>query len=334
MASVGNRWRYAVLVQANANRVYGRAAPDITVAELAMTDSLVLGGVVQDLRREELGGVDYVTFVTAQPLDDRAASLLSDLSSIHALFRREGDLLAPVTLQRRDRHPDDLVTTQRYVGKTNETFTKLLVNLAFAAAGGEPDGRRFRLLDPLCGRGTTINQAITYGFDVAGIDLDKKDLAAWSTFFLTWMENKRMKHRSAPRGTRTTIEIGDRRAVEQVVETVAAETASVVEHFGRNAFDAIVSDLPYGVQHGARSGGGLARRPATLVEEAMPAWAATLRRGGAMALAFNVRTLPRSRLIESVTAAGLSVLEPVGAATFEHQVDRAITRDVVVARKG
>ena len=41
------------------------------------------------------------------------------------------------------------------------------------------------MLDPLCGRGTTLNQALTYGYDAAGIDLDGKDFEAYSAFLQT-----------------------------------------------------------------------------------------------------------------------------------------------------
>jgi tRNA G10 N-methylase Trm11 len=47
------------------------------------------------------------------------------------------------------------------------------VNLTLCATdvAGELLERHFRLLDPLCGRGTTLNQALLYGFDAAGIEI-------------------------------------------------------------------------------------------------------------------------------------------------------------------
>ena len=46
-----------------------------------------------------------------------------------ALFERDGDALRPVELPRRDRFDDDLLTILKYPGKTNELFTKLLLNV-------------------------------------------------------------------------------------------------------------------------------------------------------------------------------------------------------------
>ena len=81
-----------------------------------------------------------------------------------------------------DRFDDDLVTIQKYPGKTNEQFTKLLLNVTLlaSASAGEMLDRRLRVLDPLCGRGTTLNQALTYGYDAAGLDLDGKDFEAYA----------------------------------------------------------------------------------------------------------------------------------------------------------
>src|SRR5690606_12659157 len=76
-----------------------------------------------------------------------------------APLRRPREL--PTTL----RHPGDLETILRYPGKTNEQFTALLVNLAAALStrrAGLFDGS-LNLLDPLCGRGTTLNRALRLG---------------------------------------------------------------------------------------------------------------------------------------------------------------------------
>jgi len=95
------------------------------------------------------------------------------------------------------------------------------------------------------------------------------------------------------------------------------------------SFDAIVGDLPYGVQH--RAAGGQQRSPGELVEASIAGWTAVSRRGSSLALSFNTRTLPRTELEAIVTEAGWSVR--AASASFEHVVDRTITRDIVVATR-
>ena len=78
--------RYAVLLKANANRVYGSAAFDLARAELAALDRGPLDGVVAAAERGTVAGVDYLLLDTPAPLEARSVDLLSNLSSLHALF--------------------------------------------------------------------------------------------------------------------------------------------------------------------------------------------------------------------------------------------------------
>jgi tRNA G10 N-methylase Trm11 len=267
-------------------------------------------------RVERFGGVDYVVF-------DAAA--VPSLSAGHAAFEIVGDLLRPVEVPSRQVLDDDLLTIQRYAGKTNELFTALLVNVTMAAV----EGPAARLLDPLCGRGTTLNQAAVLGLDAAGVEHDKKDVEAYRSFLLTWLKDKRIKHRSTVVGRHFTVTYGsDKRTVEVVTD----DTTGAAAHFKDRSFDVVVADLPYGVQHGARTDGtGLRRSPEDLLAAGLPVWRRLLRPTGAVGLAWNRKTLPRERLVELVEAAGLYVVERVDPDAFVHRVDRAITRDVVVA---
>src|ERR1700691_907988 len=193
--------RYALLILPSANRVYADAATTLTIAELEAFGGSVLGGRIAGAAAATIGGVPYVTF-TADRIDARDAALLANLSSVYALFQVEdggsdgGPLLRPVELRPLDRFDDDLLTIQKYQGKTNEQFTKLLLNVTLLASGFATEmlDRKFAVLDPLCGRGTTLNQALMYGYDAAGVDRDQQDYEAYSTFIQTWLKRKRVKH--------------------------------------------------------------------------------------------------------------------------------------------
>lgn len=322
---------FALLVRPAANRVFGGDAARLLAAEL----TAVTGAAAEVTT---IAGVEYVTF----DRPDVDLRWIAALSSTYALFERDADRLRPVELPKVDRYDDDLVTTQRYVGKTNEAFTKLLVNLALGAAGRTPgdDNGPLRILDPLCGRGTTLNQALTYGADALGIDLDAKDTQQYATFLTTWLQEKRIKHQVDPtarKGRRFRVEIGTKGAAHagerQLVDVVTGDTTDAPTAFGRNTVDAIVADLPYGVQHGARTTDKLDRRPDELLLTALPAWRAALRPGGAIALSWNTKVLPRDRLVALLGDAGYEVTGIGADGAFAHRVDRTITRDLVVARR-
>lgn len=336
---------YALLVAPSANRVYADAAGALTRGELAIFGERLLGGALRDLRVERMGSVEYLVFGAEEELSAQALAVLSNLSSTFALFALSGGALRPLELRRLDRFDSDLLTIQRYAGKTNEAFTKLLLNVTlasseFAAGLGE---RTFKVLDPLCGRGTTLNQALMYGFDAAGVELDRKDFEAYSVFIQRWVKDKRLVHRAhvghVKGHPRLALDVGlDRESFKQGkalhLQVVNASTLETTQVFPPRSFDLVVADAPYGVQHGSTGARGeLSRSPLELVTEAAPVWREALRPGGAIGIAWNVHVAPRGKVLEALSRAGLEVCDSPPYRAFEHRVDQAILRDVVVARK-
>ncbi len=340
--------RYALLIQPSANRVYSGAAAALTQAELAVFSQSVLDGRIGDVSEAAVGGVAYVTFA-ADGLGDRDAAYLANLSSAYALFEVEGGLLRPVELRPLDRFDDDLVTIPKYQGKTNEQFTKLLLNvtlLSSAFARSMLD-RSFTVLDPLCGRGTTLSQALMYGFDAAGIDLDRKDFEAYSAFILTWLKRKRVKHHAEQGALRlggkvaggvrislAAVKEDYKAGVTQHLDVVNADTTRALEFFRPETFDLVVTDAPYGVQHGSRTAArGLARSPLGLLADAAPVWARLLRRGGACGIAWNTLVAQRDAAAAILADAGLDPLDSGPYLGFRHRVDQSILRDILIAVK-
>ena len=341
--------RYAILILPSSNRVYADSSIALTAAELSLFSSAVLADRVGDIEPREIGGVPYVTFA-ADGLDERDVRFLANLSSVYALFEVAGDLLRPVTLHRLDRFDDDLVTIPKYAGKTNEQFTKLLLNVTLMAsshAGGMLD-RRFTVLDPLAGRGTTLNQAMMYGYDALGVDRDQKDFEAYSTFVQRWLKEKRVKHKAESGPVRRDRQVVGRRlritlaatreeykaADTQRVDMVNADTTRALEFWKAGSVDLVVADAPYGVQHGSRTADkGLVRSPLDLLRAAVPVWAGLLRPGGALGIAWNTFVAGRDEAAAVLAGAGLEVLESPPHRSLAHRVDQAIHRDVLVARK-
>jgi SAM-dependent methyltransferase len=339
--------RYAMLIAPSANRVYAHAAPQLTVAELAVLDATVGQGRLGPAEVTTIAGVPYVAFDGDLTPDDLAH--VANVSTALALFERVDDLLRPVALHRLDRFDDDLLTILKYQGKTNELFTRMLLNVTVqsSAAAGRALTDRLRILDPLCGRGTTLNQAVMYGWHAAGVDLDERDVEAYAAFLPTWLKRKRLKHSAGTSrlrrdgrtlGRRFQAELAPDKeswaAGDPITVTVDhADTTAVPDIFKAASFDAIVTDAPYGVQHGSRSGGGLHRSPLDLLAAAVPGWVRVLRPGGAVGIAVNNRTSPRADTLQVLADAGLEPLDSRPYRGFEHRVDQAIVRDIVVAGK-
>ncbi len=339
---------YAFLVRPALNTVYARASVQLLQAELKVLDAAVGVGfsrVAEAMR----GGVPYIGF-SADHLEDRTIRFLSNLSAIYALFEVQGDTLRPIELQPLDRFPDDLITIQKYRGKTNERFTKLLLNVTILSTTdpGAMLDRKLRVLDPLCGRGTSLNQALVYGYDVAGIEIDKAECEAYARFLATYLKRGRIKHtmrrstiRQAKRivGERVDVELGvtkERYTAGDVnrVVVINGETSLARQFFRPSTFDVVVADLPYGVRHGSRAGEGrLSRRPLDLLADALPVWVEVLRSGGAIGLAWNTRVAARDKVVRAIADYDLDVLTVDPYLAFRHVVDQAITRDIIVVRK-
>lgn len=331
---------YALLVAPSANRVYAQSAPELTRAELAAFSAGALGGALGPAERREFGGRPYLVFATEAPLTEAELAVLGNLSSGFALFEVVDDgLLRPVTTPPLATFDDDLITIPKYAGKTNEHFTQLLVNVtALASAWGADFGTRtFTVLDPVAGRGTTLNQALMYGWDALGIELDGKDLDAYEAFLKTWLRRKRIKHSAEVTPVRREgRRIGRRFDVQlpatgQRLSLFEADTTNARLLMKRQSTDLVVADLPYGVVHGSRTGGKLQRGPLELLTEALPAWVELIRPGGALGLSWNTHVAPREQALELLADAGLQPVEP--ELGFEHRVDQAINRDIVLARR-
>ncbi len=270
-----------------------------------------------DASVQTIAGVRYIAF-EAEALDLAA---VARLSIAYALFVREGgDVLRPVALPPVHRYDDDLLTIPRYTGKTNEHFTKLLLNLTVPAGATT-------VLDPMAGRGTTLHQAAIYGLNAIGVEIDETDCDAYRTFFTTWLKNKRLPHKARHDKQKFTVEFAaDRASLDggrgQTATMINGDSRRVDAYVKKHSVDAIVVDLPYNVRHRGAS-------PLALLDQSLAAWKQVLRVGGSVGVAFNTRVSPRKDVAAVFENAGFEVRDDP---RFEHRVDQSITRDLLLAR--
>ena len=339
---------YGILLYPGANRVYADAAAGLLRAELAVFGE-ALPTPPAEIGERRIGGVTYVTFRTEAALSEEDVALLSNLSSLYALFEFGGELLRPLEIRPLDTLDSDLLTIQKYPGKTNELFTKLLLNVTLLSRDrpGLTGPRRPHVVDPLCGRGTTLNQAMMYGLDATGLDVDKRDFEAYERFLKTWLRQKRIKH-TADTGPlrRHKHRLGQRLEVEygldkqrwkagdtRRVTFFNADTLTTDELLKAGSADVVVADAPYGVQHGSHQPDELTRSPRDLLAAAVPGWTRVLKAGGALGLSWNTHVVKRDEIAAILERAGLEVRTGGPFEGFAHRVDQAILRDLIVARK-
>jgi hypothetical protein len=329
---------HLVLLAPSSNRVYAGSADALVAAELRILLAADAGTTVEPV---EVAGVGYLRLEVDQ-LDARTADALGRLSATFAVFRREEGLLRPVPLERPDRFDDDLITIPKYPGKTNEQFTRLLVNVTLASSTRSSEAA-LSILDPMCGRGTTLSTALTLGHDAAGVESDLKAVEAYAAFLRTYLRRKRLKHTAdvAPvrregktLGRRLDVTVTPQGGGQARTLTVfTGDTRQSALLYGKRRFDAVVLDAPYGVVHASQNDGGRHRSAGTLLAEALPVWAGQLKHGGALGLAWNTYGLAREALTDLAVQAGLRPLDGAPYLAFGHRVDSSIHRDVFVAVK-
>lgn len=341
---------YLLLLAPSSNRVYAGDAPRIAAAEVEVLAAADPAARFVSASPVNIAGVPYLSVSTQGSSE---AALLGRVSGAYACFVRDGrgedDLLRPLAVERPGRYDDDLLTIPKYPGKTNEQLTRTLLNLTIASTAWAKDvgTRRFSILDPLAGRGTTLSCALLLGHDAVGVEVERREVDAYATFLRTWLRRKRLKHTIDLRPLRRQgVHLGEIMEVEvapdkaahrsggrQSLTLYACDTLRTAELVERRRFDAVVTDAPYGIAHGSRSAGSRDRSPAELLGAAIPVWASVLRTGGALGIAWNTHGLSRDDLAQICSSAGLEVCSTRPYLRFAHRVDAGIHRDLLIARK-
>jgi len=361
VATPGHQQTYLLLLENDLNRVYNQSLAAVAAAELQwVTDGLLpFENRLSDIKPTSFGRAAGLLFSTSAG-DTALTAIVSQLSCALALFATSSDdnpttsPLTPMPLHQSLVYGTALVSTQRYRGKTNERLTRAMLNLALATAQiplSGPWDRTPTLLDPMCGRGTTLNWALAYGCNAVGIEPDAAALKHYETFLTTWAKQQRLPHKR--RGFRSnnaeqrlfTLDVAPTRADQksgtgQTIETFAADGGDTTLNIKKQSIDIIVGDLPYGVQHRSDPAKLDPADTVDLVARLAPTWRRWVRRGGAVCLAWNTRRASRADMLVALVDSGFELpsgwdFDGVAGAeqTMAHRVDSSINRDVLVVVK-
>ncbi len=371
--------RYMLLLENDLNRVFSQSLAAVAAAELQwVTDGLLPDDKrITGLSSTSLGRATALTFATTADTQ-QLTQTVAQLSCALALFEvssgnkrtdsaddgaadSSDEQLTPIPLHDSLTYGTELVTTQRYRGKTNERLTRAMLNLALATAGiplHQPRSTTPTVLDPMCGRGTTLNWALAYGCHAVGIESDAASLKHYETFLTTWAKQQRLPHKRQsfrPNNAEQrafTLDVAPTRADQkagrgQTIQTFAADGGDTNLRIKKQSIDVIVGDLPYGVQHKSDPAALDPVDTVDLVARLAPAWHKWVRRGGAVCLAWNTKRASRLDMLVALADAGFEL--PTGwdfdgpviadpgqtsndqaEPSMAHKVDSTIDRDVLV----
>ena len=337
--------RYAMLLKPHANVRYRQSLEKLAKIEL---ECMLQAWGLQDagVCVESMAGEPFLVFETNQMTETIWKELSRHSSICFAARVEENGALFPLERSVQGVLPDDLPHVLKYKGKTNADFTAMMLHCAKAASAFEDAGGTLRVLDPMCGKATTLFCALCEGYDAVGVDTDQKALQETDGYVERSLKMHRVKHkRSAAsktlsgggsvRSTSYTL-AADAEAMKQgntlSLELIHGDAARVAEMVKPGSVHLIASDLPYGVQHAPRENGGMSSL-GRLIQRVAPGCVKALKSGGALAFSFNLNTLPRKEVVRALEEAGLHVLQQPPYADFSHWVEQAVERDIVVARK-
>ena len=332
----------AVLLWPHANVRYFESMKRLAAAEMEIL--LHTFDEQIEVRNLEMQGIEFCAFDVAE-VDDRLRRLLSRLSCAYAVFAVQGEALVPLQPGGQLRFGGDLSGVLKYKGKTNEMFSGMLVNLAvFSSEYAKWFDRPLQVLDPMCGRGTTLFEALRRDYDASGVEIDKTDVAEVRKFLKKYCEHNRLKHRVESSsmtadgksvGTRTRFTLAENaerfREDPRTLTLTLGDTLLTDRFYKGRTFHALACDLPYGVQHESRDGQSKVALD-KLMARALRAWQKVLLPGAAVALSFNANTLPLEQARQMLERAGFVPLTGGPYDHMAHWVEQAITRDIAVAR--
>lgn len=332
---------YALLLHPGHNRVYFDALEPLCLEEIFHVTQ-TLDNAPKEIAFQIMGGVRYLTFSCDAPANADMLLRLARCSFFYALFEKQETALIPIEVPVARIYPESLNTMLKYSGKTNELFTRMMVGLALCHQTSQRQGRP-ALLDPMCGKGTTLLEGLLQDADVTGIELAASPVREVQTFLIKYLETGKYKHKAQKEKVSNT---GGKKIADGACITLAptkeqyaqnpqrfrilcADTRITSTLIKKKSMDAIVCDLPYGVQHGSKQENTLRREPDDLLKAALPSWKQVMKKGGCVVLAFNTFTLKK----EALESLGASLgYEVIPSPNFQHRVDQSILRDLVILR--
>lgn len=321
---------YLILRNPGHNHVFFQNSAHLALKELELTKL-----PIENIALTSLADISYLKFSAPTDLTPDQLETIARLSATYALFQVEQENLKPILLPNPQVLDRSLGTILKYQGKTNEIFTRMLLNIALAQGNFNP--KEIKLLDPVAGKGTTLFEAFALGADVYGVEVLEKSTQEGMQHLKKFLEQGKIKHRQNSirvsganksfTGKKHTIDMNT-----QHFELISTDSKYCKDLFSQKTFHIILGDLPYGVQHGNQAG-GKHRSPAQLLNTCLRGWHTVLKDQGILLLSWNLNTLPREQMESLLEKNNFTPLQSDVLNSLEHQVDASILRDIILAKK-
>jgi len=324
----------ALLVSPRAKSAYFNDYIEVAKAELTWLLASI-EAESREVEHKKIAEMDFLLLTAAE----ESLPLLARLSCVYGIFEqkngKEDEQLLPLPVATDFELNEDFIFGAKFKGKTNETLTQMLINVGLASIKYD-DISKVKLLDPMCGRATTLLWGMRYGMSGKGIEQDGQALLDIRQNVKKWCKIHKQKHQfkdgfvggaakksKSKQGKDKFIDFSANDATMRIITGDSIETSSILKG---DKFDLIVTDIPYGVQHFTTE---KTRNPLAVLQECAQGWSEVLKKNGVIVMAFNSYIPKRYELIAAFTDHNLEVLD----FSASHRMSESIVRDVVIFKK-
>ncbi|WP_127717173.1 TRM11 family methyltransferase [Halobacteriovorax sp. HLS] len=276
-----------------------------------------------EARLNSIGLLDFIDI----EVDQETLEEISYMSFFHGAFEQIDGTLKPLDLKAQFSLHDNFIFGSKFKGKTNERFTQLMINLGKASINNKEN---IKVLDPMCGRATTLLWCLRYGIISKGIELDPRAIMDVTQIVKKW---------SKICSIRTTIKDGfvgkkNKLGLGKFIEVsheknhfkmISGNSANCSELLSSERFDLIITDIPYGIQH--RTDNGL-NNPFDAIDISLAQWKKCLKKDGSIVIGYNSNNPKRDVVIELAQKHSMLALE----FNIAHRMSESIVRDVIILK--
>ena len=280
----------------------------------------------QEIVYTKIADMDFFEIEASYELLEKLATL----SFVYGFFERQNGHLLPLSVSNSFNLHEDFVFGSKYKGKTSEILTQMLINIGLQSIKYDSISD-VKLLDPMCGRGTTLLWGMRYGMKTKGIEQDPKALDDIRQSVKKWSKIHRQKHNFVEgfTGGKNKENIGkfiDFSVKDTSMKVIIGDSVNANTILKKEKFNLIVSDLPYGIHHFTTN---KTRNPLAILKDCAHGWSDSLKTNGVMVLAFNNYMPKRKELIEVFINHKMQVMD----FCVPHRMSESIVRDVLVFKK-
>ncbi len=185
------------------------------------------------------------------------------------------------------------------------------------------------VLDPMGGYGQTLFECVLRGVDGATLEISPTASKRSAENLRKLLQRLGIPFEESQEGACHLFVTHD--PPQNRYQIINGDTREAHQYLPNQQFDSLITDFPYGVSAGSRNE-KLAPIPLDgLLDEALPSWKRLLKPNGTVVVAYNLKTLPRERVLNLIQKHGFR--QRFADADLRARISDKIHRDIVAFEK-